>query len=101
MGSFRLSDEALADVHSVWVYLLKRAGLRTADRVVKELFDEFQKLADAPNRGHRRLDLTSKEVLFVRLYSYLIIYEPRTSPVSILAVLHGKRNVRRLLLRRV
>jgi len=53
-------------------------------------------LADVPGKGHKRSDLTNRDVLFFSVYQYLIVYRP-TELVEIVAVLHGKRNVERLL----
>jgi len=64
-------------------------------------FKGFYKLADIPNVGHRRADLTSRQVLFYRIFSYLVIYEPGSQPLQILGVLHGKRNVSRILRQRL
>ena len=74
--------------------------METADRIVTELFRGFYKLADIPNSGHRRADLTSKQVLFYRIFSYLVIYKLGSEPLQILGVLHGKRNVARILSQR-
>jgi antitoxin ParD1/3/4/toxin ParE1/3/4 len=79
---------------------LKKTGLETADRIVTELFKGFFKLADRPNSGHRRTDLTNRKVLFYRVFSYLVIYDPASNPLQVLGVLHGKRNVGRLLAQR-
>ena len=97
MDEFQLTDEAILDIDGIFLYLLHKASEETADRVVTELFKAFYKLADLPNSGHRRADLTSKDVLFYKVFSYLIIYSPRSKPVQILGVLHGKRNVARIL----
>jgi len=61
---------------------------------------KFYKLAGIPNSGHRRTDLTSRKVLFYRIFSYLVIYEPESNPLQILGILHGKRNVSRILRQR-
>ncbi len=79
---------------------MERESLEIADRIVSELFEGFCKLADSPAIGHRRADLTRQDVLFYKLFSYLIIYEPASRPLQILAVLHGKRNVSRILKQR-
>lgn len=97
MDAFHLSDEAIGDIDAIWFYLLKRAGLEIADRVVGELFEAFHKLAHVPGSGHRRPDLTAKPILFYAVYSYLIVYQPSSRPLQILGVLHAKRNVRRFL----
>jgi plasmid stabilization system protein ParE len=66
-----------------------------------ELFLGFYKLANLPNSGHRRADLTTKGVLFYRVSAYLIIYEPESKPLQILGVVHGKRNVAAILRQRL
>jgi hypothetical protein len=40
--------------------------------------------------------LTKHDVFFYTLYQYMLVYRSAT-PLRILAVVHGKRNVRRLL----
>ena len=97
MDPFQLTEDAILDIDAIWLYLLNKEGLETADRVVTEFFKGFYKLAEIPNSGHRRADLTSKRVLFYRIFSYLVIYEPGSKPLRILGILHGKRNVARIL----
>ena len=100
MDPFQLSESAVIDIDGVWLYLLEKAGLATADRIVTEFFHAFYRLARMPYIGHRRRDLTKKEVRFYLVFSYLVIYDPETKPLQILGVLHGKRNVRRILAQR-
>jgi plasmid stabilization system protein ParE len=97
---FQLAEDAILDIDSIWLYLLEREGLQTPDRIVTELFKGFYRLAEMPGIGHRRGDLTSRSVLFYRILSYLVIYQPAT-PLSIVGVLHGKRHVARLLRQRL
>jgi plasmid stabilization system protein ParE len=97
VDAFQLTDDAILDIDSLWLYLLHEEGVEIADRIVSELFRGFYDLADIPNSGHRRADLTSKNVLFYKVFSYLIIYSPGSKPLQILGVLHGKRNVARIL----
>ena len=46
---------------------------------------------------HSRKDLTKIPVLFFPMYSYLVVYEPEANPIRIMAVLRGKRNVKRII----
>lgn len=101
MDPFQLTQDAILDIDAIWLYLLEKEGMETADRIVTELFKGFYKLAEIPNSGHRRADLSSRNVLFYRIFSFLVIYQPGSSPLQILGVLHGKRNVSRLLKQRV
>jgi plasmid stabilization system protein ParE len=91
-----VAPEAEDDLRQIWRYLLGEGGLEVADRIQAELVDDFEALADFPGRGHKRLDLTSHSVLFLSVYQYMIVYRV-TGQVEIVAVSHGKRNLKRLL----
>ncbi len=58
--------------------------------------DAFETLADVPGKGHKRPDLTPRDVLFFSVYQYMIVYR-RAELLEVVAVLHGKRDVKRLL----
>ena len=96
MKSYLVAPEAEGDLRQIWRYLLGEAGLAIANRIQSELVDAFEGLADFPGKGHKRPDLTSRDVLFFSVYQYMIVYR-RTELVEIVAVLHGKRDVKRLL----
>jgi plasmid stabilization system protein ParE len=49
-----------------------------------------------PGMGHKRADLTPRDVLFWPVHSYLVIY-CASKPLRIVRVIHGKRDVKRLL----
>jgi plasmid stabilization system protein ParE len=55
---------------------------------------------EGPLRGHSRPDLPTRPVRFwtlTRYPNYTVVYRPETAPLQIVAVLHGKRNIRRIL----
>jgi plasmid stabilization system protein ParE len=93
---YLVAPEAEDDLRQIWRYLLGEAGLAIANRIQGELVDAFEDLADVPGKGHKRPDLTTRDVLFFSVYQYLIVYR-RTELSQIVAVLHGKRDVKRLL----
>jgi plasmid stabilization system protein ParE len=102
MRGYVLSVEAEEDTFQIWRYLAEKAGVQTADRIESKLYKAIELLVQTPGLGHKRSDLTQHPVLFyrVRPYSYLIVYRPKT-PLEIVAVLHGKRNIAELLQDRV
>jgi len=54
-------------------------------------------------RGHSRRDFTARALRFwvlTRYPNYMVVYRPETAPIQIVAVLHGKRNIRRILKQR-
>lgn len=54
-------------------------------------------LAQSPGLGHTRDDLTSLPLRFWPVFSYLIVYDPARRPIEIVRVLHGARDLRRIL----
>ena len=96
MSGYIVSPKADEDIFEVWRYLYERAGIEVANRVEIELYGVFEMLAQTPKLGHKRSDLTSQQVLFFTLYSYMIVYRPQ-SPLEIARVLHGKRDLKKIL----
>ena len=94
MTLYRLTPAAEDDLFEIWAYIASE-NLSAADRVESEIFDAGQFLAEWPEAGHFRTDLTDKPVRFFPVRgTYLIVYDPSTSPLQILRVLHGARDVR-------
>ncbi len=54
-------------------------------------------LSEYPHLGHQRADLTEHSVLFWPVYNYLIIYKREISPLEIVRILNGYRNLIELL----
>ena len=96
MTLYRIAAAVRDDLRQIWRYLLDQAGLSIADQIRSEIIDAFKGLAEVPGKGHKRSDLTSRNVLFFTLHQYMIVYK-RESSIEIIAVLHGNRDVKRLL----
>jgi len=96
MSRFRVSHEANRDLGAIWDFIA-RNSVDAAERVEAEFYETFASLGRMPGQGFRRTDLTKKSLRFFPLYSYLIVYQPDANPVRIVAVLHGNRNLKRLL----
>ena len=93
MKPYRLTPAAEDDLFDVWLYIAPD-NVVAADILETNIFQACQKLADRPDLGHFRRDLTDKPVRFflVRDY-YLIVYDPASEPLEVLRVLHGARDV--------
>src|SRR4051812_30995139 len=81
-------------------YLETEAGQDTADRIETIIRSKFASLADFPDTGHRRQALTSADVRFFSVYSYLIVYRPETKPLQVVSDLHANRDVSKILRKR-
>jgi plasmid stabilization system protein ParE len=96
MSGYIVSPKADEDLFEVWRYIYARADIQVANRVEAEIYGAFESLVQNRWLGHKRSDLTSHPVLFFAVYSYMIVYRPRT-PLEIARVLHGKRDLKRIL----
>ena len=57
----------------------------------------MRRLAAYPRMGHVREDLADRTLRFWPVYSYLVVYRPDSQPLQIIRVLHGARDVPRIL----
>ena len=99
MSVYALTPVAKADIFEIWSYIANDSE-ETADRIEQAIYEACAFVAEAPRRGHSRSDLTSRSLRFwtlTRYPNYTIVYRPDTSPLQVVAVLHGKRNLRRIL----
>ena len=101
MSRFVLAPQAIADLAEIWRYIRDRSSEETADRVEQTIRRKFIAVANAPGTGHRRRDLTGAPVLFFPVYSYLIVYRAEAKPIQIVAILHGNRDLKVVLRKRI
>ena len=99
-SGYVLAPEAAGDLVEIWRYIKKQSSFEIAHHVQSVIQDRFVFLAGNPSAGHWRHDLTRRTVKFFPIYSYLIVYRPETTPLQIVAILHGRRDVERILKQR-
>jgi toxin ParE1/3/4 len=71
-------------------------NLSAADRVASELADAIESLIEMPGKGHRRADVKDPRFRFWTVYSYVVAYWYDDETVTIVRVVHGSRNFRRV-----
>jgi plasmid stabilization system protein ParE len=83
----------------VWWFIAAHSR-DAADRVELEIVATCRRLAKHPLVGSKRRDITPLAVRFwtvTRFPNYVIVYRPETVPLQIVAVLHGRRDLKRIL----
>jgi len=98
---YTLAPQAARDLAQIWRYLKKETGRETADRIEAVIRSKVALLAQAPGIGHWRRDITAADVRFFAVYSYLIVYRPDTKPLQVVSILHARRDVERVLAKRL
>ncbi len=101
MNAYVLTPLAKADIFDIWAYIAENSET-AADRVEEAIYQACGFLAQGPLRGHTRPDLTPRSLRFwtlSRYPNYTVVY-PGTAPLQIIALLHGKRNISRVIKQR-
>jgi plasmid stabilization system protein ParE len=96
MSRFIFAPAARQDLREIQSFIA-RESVAGARRVMAEIHTACARLAENPHLGHRREDLTDQPVLFWPVRAYFIIYQPETTPLEIVRVLHGARDIPNLL----
>jgi len=60
---------------------------------LERLYAAFTRLAETPGLGHHREDLADPRHRFWTVFSYVTAYRDETSPLQIIAVVHGARQL--------
>ncbi len=93
---YRLSQEARNQLDAIGTFIAQES-VDAALTVYDALEEAFEMLAANREIGHLREDLTQRPVKFWRVLSYLVVYDPASDPLTIVAVVHGARDVEQVL----
>ena len=95
----QFTPQAAEDLDAIW-WDIAEDNRDAADRVEREILATCQRLAKHPRMGTKRQDITPLPVRFwtvARFPNYVIVYRPETVPMQVVAVLHGKRDLKEVL----
>jgi antitoxin ParD1/3/4 len=96
---FQFTPRAMDDLDAIW-WFIANDSRDAANRVELEIVATCRRLAKHPLMGSRRQDITRLPVRFwtvTKFSNYVIVYRPETAPLQVIAVLHGKRNLKEVL----
>jgi plasmid stabilization system protein ParE len=98
----QFTPQAAEDLDDIW-WVIAEDNRDAADRVEVEILATCHRLAKHPRIGTKRQDITPLPVRFwtvTKFPNYVIVYRPETVPLQVVAVLHGKRDLKEVLERR-
>ena len=99
MSEYVLTRLARADLAEIWFYIAEDSE-SAADRVQRAILEACELVGKSPFLGGRRADFTDRPVrcwTVPRYSNYIIVYRPDTHPIEIVRVVHGRRNLQRVL----
>jgi len=97
--AIQFTPQAVDDLDDIWWFIAKDSR-EAADRVEAEIVASCRRLAKHPLMGVKRQDITRLRARFwtvTRFPNYVIVYRPEMIPLQVIAVLHGKRDLKRVL----
>jgi plasmid stabilization system protein ParE len=97
VARYYLTKKALRDVAEIVGYFHRELSASAADEIERRLLSAFRDLAEGPHLGHQRPELTSQRLLFHSAQPYVVVFRRRKQMVQVLHVIHGKRDITRLL----
>jgi plasmid stabilization system protein ParE len=95
MKPYDLAEPARLDLRAIKQYL-QVAPRSSQTRIISGLRAGFRRAADFPRSGRPEPDYWTElggEVRCVVVRPYLIFYRLETSPITIVAILHGARDI--------
>ena len=98
----QLTPQAIKDLDAIWLTIAEDSR-DAAERVEMEILATCHRLARYPRMGTKRQDITVLPVRFwtvTKFPNYVIVYRPETVPLQVVAVLHGRRDLRDVLEKR-
>jgi antitoxin ParD1/3/4 len=99
----QFTSQAAEDLDAIW-WVIAKDNRNAADRVEMEILAVCHRLAKHPGMGIKRQDLTPLPVRFwtiTKFPNYVVVYRPETVPLQVVAVLHGKRDLKEVLESRI
>jgi len=87
---YRLSTLAEQDLDEIWSYVADDASPETADRLIDDIVDRFDLLAEQPGMGRVRPEF-GPGVRSCAVENYVVYYR-QEGDVLIARVLHGRRD---------
>ena len=94
---YRLTEAAKKDVQEIIRHIRDvQKSPQNAKLVAKRLKAQFGKLTALPQLGHLRDELRDENARVIAVTGLLVIYDPMLKPLTILRVIHGGRDLRRI-----
>lgn len=96
-AGYQLSRTAEDELGEILLYIAEQSGVDRALHVHGRLVEAFEQLAEVPGSGSRRTEITGDRVRWWRVFDWIVLYDWESSPITILRVVHGARDLDRLL----
>ena len=96
MSGYRIAESAEADILDILSFIASRDGEARALHVYEKFIEAFEMLSLAPDSGARKPQLAGEQLRWWPVFKFLVVYDAERSPIDILRVIHGARDLLRV-----
>jgi plasmid stabilization system protein ParE len=89
---FVLTPTAKGDLRDILLDLAEDSP-DAAHSLRERFYDGFRTLGRSPGIGHYHDELLGRQYRFWNLYPYVIVYAWETTPIQIVSIVHGARDL--------
>lgn len=93
MNGYTITAIAEADIKGIVHFIASRDGVDRALHVHDKFVDAFEALSQAPAIGRRKPEFTDDNIRWWPVLGFLVVYDAERSPIDILRVIHGARDL--------
>lgn len=88
---YRLLADAIEDIDSVASFIAED-NPDAALRFIEQIFSAIEYLVSFPHLGHINEKVADAHIRFYAIQEYFVVYAPDSRPLTIIAIVHGRRN---------
>ncbi len=96
-AGYSLTKTAEEELANILRFIAERDGVERALHAHDRFAETFEALALMPGAGDKRPHLTGEHFRWRTVFHFVVIYDPEASPVTVLRILHGARDLDRIL----
>lgn len=89
------SAQSRRDLNAIWEHIAAD-NIRATDALVAQVNDAAQTLAAMPGIGHTRVEVKDPRYRFWAVRSYVMAYRHTSRTLTVVRVIHGARDFRKL-----
>lgn len=90
MARYRLTPRAAQDLRDIW-NTIAIDNERAADKLLIRIFEKLELASQQPKMGVARPELSATARVLIE-GRYIVIYEPQSEGVLVVAIVHGMRD---------
>ena len=94
---YQLTETAEDELDAILEGIADRDGVMRALHIHGKFVEAFELLAFQPGSGTKRPTLIDKRLRWWNVFSWVVIYDPESSPISILRIFDGRQELSRIL----